>query len=134
MLIQLEIPDNFKEHYNEDKFCDSLKRVEYDIKPCLVDYEKDNKTKIYLSGLYEVELVQMLIESFNKSKIYTICDYDVDDIRMARALAKVGITPHDLREHKHDFEYIINIVRKEVDKELNGAFELSLERFREEEE
>lgn len=79
MLIQLEIPDNFKKHYNQDKFCDSLKRVEYDIKSCLVDYEKDDKTKIYLSGLYEVELVQMLIEAFNKSKIYTICDYDVDD-------------------------------------------------------
>ena len=134
MLIQLEISDNFKKHYNQDKFCDSLKRVEYDIKPCLVDYEEDDKTKIYLSGLYEVELVQMLIEAFNKSKILTIYDYGVDDIRMARALAEVGITPHDLREHIHDFEYILNIVRKEVDKELNRAVELSLERFREDEE
>lgn len=77
MLIELEIPDNFKEHYNQDKFCDSLKRVEYDIKPCLVDYEKDDKNKIYLSGLYEVELVQMLIEAFNKSKVYTTYGYDV---------------------------------------------------------
>ena len=36
MLIALEIPNEFIEHYNQDKFCDSLKRVEYDIKPCLV--------------------------------------------------------------------------------------------------
>ena len=134
MLIELEIPDNFKEHYNQDKFCDSLKRVEYDIKPCLVDYEKDDKTKIYLSGLYEVELVQMLIEAFNKSKVYTIYGYDVEDIKVARALTKAGITPHDLREHRHDFEYILNIVRKEVNKELDRAVELSLERFREEKE
>lgn len=131
MLIILEIPEEFKEHYNQDKFCDSLKRVEYDVKPCLVDYEKDDKTKIYLSGLYEVELIQMLIEAFNKSKIYTIYEYDVEDIKMARTLMKTGITPHDLREHKHDFEYISNIFRKEINKELDRSLELALERFRE---
>ena len=130
MLIALEIPNEFIEHYNQDKFCDSLKRVEHDIRPCLVDYEKDDNTKIYLSGNYEVELIRMLVDAFNKSKVYTIYEYDVEDIKMARALMKAGITPHDLREHRHDFEYILNIVRKEVDKELDRAVKLSFERFR----
>ena len=123
MLITLQLPDNFKNHYKQDKFYDSLKRVEYDISPCLTDYEKDDKDKIYLSGLYEVELVKMLIEAFNKSKIYTIYGYDAEDIKVTRALLKAGITAHDLKEHIHDFEYIIDNVKKEFNKELDRAIE-----------
>lgn len=129
MLIALEVPKDFIKHYNQDKFCDSLKRIEYDIKPCLVEYEKDDKNKIYLSGRYEVELIQMLVEAFNKSKVYTIYGYDVEDIKMTRLLMKTGITPYDLREHIHDFEYILNIVRKEFDNELNRVVKLTLEKF-----
>ena len=130
MLIALEVPNDFMKHYNQDKFCDSLKRVEHDILPCLVEYEKDENTKIYLSGRYEVELIQMLVEAFNKSKVFTIYGYDVEDIKMARLLMKTGINPYDLREHRHDFEYIINIVRKEFDKEINRAVKLSMEKAR----
>ena len=130
MLIALEIPDNFKKHYEQDKFCDSLKRVECDIKPCLVEYEKDDNTKIYLSALYEVELIQMLVEAFNKSKVYTFAGYDVEDIKMARALMRAGINPHDLRQHRHDLEYILDIVRKEVNKELDRAVQFTVERFK----
>lgn len=59
MNITIEIPKEFEEHYNRDKFEDSLKRIEADIK-----YQECYG----LSGLYELELIEMLKNAFNRSK------------------------------------------------------------------
>lgn len=59
MKITIEIPKEFEEHYNRDNFEDSLKRIEADIKH--LKYHG-------LSGLYELELIEMLRKAFNRSK------------------------------------------------------------------
>lgn len=54
MKLIIEIPKEFEEHYNNDNFEDSLKRIETDMKfgeKCL-------------SGLYEEELIEMLRNAF----------------------------------------------------------------------
>jgi hypothetical protein len=57
--ITIEIPKEFEEQYSRDKFEDSLKRIEADI-----DYQENYG----LSGLYELELIEMLRNAFNRSK------------------------------------------------------------------
>lgn len=59
MKITIEIPKEFEEHYNRDKFEDSLKRIEADLKH--LKYHG-------LSGLCELELIEMLIKAFKRSK------------------------------------------------------------------
>lgn len=53
-ILIIEIPKEFEEHYNNDNFTDSFKRIETDMKfgeKCL-------------SGLYEAELIEMLRNAF----------------------------------------------------------------------
>lgn len=45
----------------------------------------------------------------------TIWGYDQDDIKLARELMKCGITPRELKEHLHDFEWVVKRVREDVD-------------------
>ena len=45
------------------------------------------------------------------------------DLEMARELMRAGITPYQLREHLHDFEYVAGIVKRENDKILQRAFD-----------
>lgn len=59
MKITIEIPKEFEEHYNIDNFEDSLKRIESDLRH--LNYRG-------LSGLYELELIEMLRKAFNRSK------------------------------------------------------------------
>lgn len=120
MLISIDIPNNFIKHYNNDKFIDSLERIRCDIRHLI---ETDN---LNLSAMYELELIEMLIDSFKKSKKYCIYDYEIEDIKCARALMQAGISPHELKEHKHDFEYVFEKVRNEFDKELDQCLKLSL--------
>lgn len=51
MKVTIEIPEEFEEHFSQDRFEDSLMRVEVDI---------DENREFGLSGLYEIELVAML--------------------------------------------------------------------------
>lgn len=59
MKLLIEIPKEFEEHFNNDNFIDSLKRVVTDIK-----YHGNP-----LSGLYERELIEMLEKAFFKAEI-----------------------------------------------------------------
>ena len=59
MLITLELPDDFVEHYGMDRFHDSLMRL-------LGDMKHIDKTCL-LSGNYEVELLEALVPAFDKS-------------------------------------------------------------------
>lgn len=63
MNISIEIPKEFEEHFNNDKFEDSLERIRADIK-----FNLENEL-IQLSGRYEMELVQMLQNAMEKAEV-----------------------------------------------------------------
>lgn len=56
--VKLEIPDEFREHWNTDRFKDSMERIRI-----------DTKVDGVLSGKYEVELVDMLKKSLEKAEV-----------------------------------------------------------------
>ena len=57
MKLLIEIPKEFEEHFNNDKFIDSLKRIH-----TVLDYENP------IFGRYERELVEMLETAFSKAE------------------------------------------------------------------
>ena len=62
MLLKIKIPKEFEEHFNMDRFKDSLERVYFDIKDSMF-------TDIKLSGRYELETIKMLEDSLIKAKV-----------------------------------------------------------------
>ena len=58
MNIILNIPKEFEEHYNKDRFKDSLSRVAFDIRS--YNYEG-------LAGNYDIEALEMLIKALDRS-------------------------------------------------------------------
>lgn len=62
MIISLEIPKEFEEHFNMDRFKDSLERVRVDIQCGLIDHG-------VIAGLYELEVIKMLREAMLKAEI-----------------------------------------------------------------
>ena len=63
MKVLIEIPKEFEEHFNNDRFKDSLERIRVDIK-----FNLENETT-QLSGNYEMELVQMLQNVMEKAEV-----------------------------------------------------------------
>lgn len=59
MKVIIEIPKEFEEHFNNDRFNDSLKRIHTDIQ-----YYGNP-----LSGLYERELIEMLYNAMTNAKV-----------------------------------------------------------------
>lgn len=57
LLMLVTLPEEFEEHFHFDCFQDSLARIKCDI-----------DTYGRLSGRYEIELVEALMEAFKKSK------------------------------------------------------------------
>lgn len=64
MKIVIDIPDEFIQHFYDDRFKDSLERLSAD--------------SHLLAGNYEKELCQMLIESFDKAK--SISDITIEEL------------------------------------------------------
>ncbi len=63
MKLIIEIPKEFEEHFNNDRFEDSLERVCADIK-CGLEY-----SEIKMAGLYELEFIQMLRNAMTKAEV-----------------------------------------------------------------
>ena len=61
MKITIEIPEDFENEYNNDKFSDTFIRVLSD----LLLLQKD----MILTGHYEIETLKMLRQSFEESEI-----------------------------------------------------------------
>ena len=59
MRIEIEIPKEFEKHFNQDKFKDSLERIEHSLEngDCLC------------AGRYEYETIEMLEKAFENSKM-----------------------------------------------------------------
>lgn len=64
MKIMIDIPKEFEEHFNQDKFKDSISRIAADV-----------ISQVYsISGNYEIELLDMLSEAFEKAEsIHSTC-------------------------------------------------------------
>lgn len=56
--LKIDIPDEFREHWDMDRFKDSMTRIK-------IDAQVDG----VLSGKYEVELVDMLKNSLEKAEV-----------------------------------------------------------------
>lgn len=57
----------------------------------------------------------------------TIWGYDQDDIKLARKLMECGITPQELKEHLHDFKWVVEKVYEDVDRILQEPIKKALE-------
>lgn len=57
MKVIIEIPKEFENHFDKDRFEDSLKRLSVDVGECTA-----------MAGLYEIELCEMLIEAFKNAE------------------------------------------------------------------
>lgn len=60
MEITINIPKEFENHFNSDKFEDSLQRIRFDIHKAII------ARKDILSGEYEIEILDMITEAFLK--------------------------------------------------------------------
>ena len=60
MELMITIPTEFESHFKNDRFKDSFGRILFDVK---------SREKIKLSGLYELELIDMLEVAFKHAEI-----------------------------------------------------------------
>ena len=63
MRIEIEIPKEFENHFNQDKFKDSLERIMADI-----EYSLENGDCL-CAGRYEHEIIEMLEKAFQNAMI-----------------------------------------------------------------
>ena len=70
MIIEIDIPKEFEEHFKQDKFKDSLERIMADIKHSLENGD------CLCAGRYEYETIEMLEKALENSKTA----YDVDKV------------------------------------------------------
>ena len=94
MRIEIEIPKEFEEHFNQDKFEDSLNRLYADVH--------------LLAGNYERELAEMLIKAFRESKPA----YDIDKVVEELEEKKADM---NFCEYRDAFIDAIEIVKQVVD-------------------
>ena len=57
MKVTIDIPQEFEGQFNSDRFRDSLKRI-------ITDVTDEIESDFSISGKYEIELCEMLIEAF----------------------------------------------------------------------
>lgn len=60
MKVTIDIPKEFEQHFNLDRFKDSLSRIRCDTCYCFGDG---------VSGEYEIELLDMLITAFEEAEV-----------------------------------------------------------------
>ena len=62
MTVSIKIPKEFEEHFNKDRFNDSLERIYADVECSRLSYPT-------VSGLYEIELIKMLKDAMIKAEV-----------------------------------------------------------------
>ena len=62
MKLLIEIPKEFEEHFNMDRFHDSLERIRVDIECARISYPT-------MAGNYELELIKMLRDAITKGEV-----------------------------------------------------------------
>lgn len=66
---------------------------------------------------------------YNDRECKTALGYDLDCLEFAKKLSDVGITPRELKEHYHDFEWIASILKKDLERTLDKAAKNALSGF-----
>lgn len=61
MRVTIEIPREFEQQFMRDRFEDSLRRIG-------VDVHDEISCEFSISGIYEVELIDMLTEAFKNAR------------------------------------------------------------------
>ena len=86
MRIEIDIPKEFEEHFNQDKFKDSFERIMADLKNCLC------------AGNYEYETIKMLEKAFEDSKSAYDIDKVVEELKIIKedALAEYNMGEYNL--------------------------------------
>ena len=102
MKIEIEIPKEFEEHFNQDKFKDSLERIMADIKHSLENGD------CLCAGRYEYETIEMLVKALENSK--TI--YDVDKVIKELELHSFELGTDTLPVHYVRLNEAIEIVKQ----------------------
>lgn len=117
MEIVIKIPKEFENHFNSDKFEDSLQRARFDIHKAIIG-DKD-----VLSGNYEIETLDMLTEAFLNgtplSKRHGRL-IDVNDL-----LDRIGLEDNDTNREENvgeiitleDFDYTPTIIEADTESE-----------------
>lgn len=114
MQITINIPKEFENHFNSDKFEDSLQRVRFDIHKAII------AKKDILSGNYEIETLDMLTEAFLKGTplpkghgrlidvkqiVYEKeCVYETDGCCTTRSTPDIDATPTIIEADKSESE------------------------------
>lgn len=100
MKVIIDIPKEFERHFNNDKFKDSLERIECDIQD---DINKEH-TIPTVSGRRELELLDMLVATFEKAEVFhstctlegiPVYKMNCDDIWNAAYDERDGVTLND---------------------------------------
>ena len=102
MIIEIEIPKEFEEHFKQDKFKDSLERIMADIKHSLENGD------CLCAGRYEYETIEMLVKALENSK--TI--YDVDKVIKELELHSFELGTDTLPVHYVRLNEAIEIVKQ----------------------
>lgn len=59
----------------------------------------------------------------------TIWGYEQDDIKCARKLLELGITPQELKDCMHDFRMVARIIQEDNERMMNNAYKSALEGY-----
>ena len=98
MKIEIEIPKEFEEHFNRDKFEDALQRLSADAHLIADNYEK--------------ETAIMLIKAFKESKPAYDVDKVVEELENEKKFWKHSYDYNIGKEKARSYEHAIEIVRK----------------------
>lgn len=105
MRIEIEIPKEFEEHFNQDKFKDSFKRIMADIE----HFQHSSKNGYWLcAGRYELETIEMLQKAFKNSKQAYDVDKVVDELKEAKH--EICLSDDDLEHYRDGVNRAIEIV------------------------
>ena len=109
MKIEIEIPKEFEEHFNKDKFKDSFERIMVDIWNLL-----ENKNCL-CAGNYEYETIKMLEKALENSK----SAYDVDKVvEEIKTLKEEALGEYNMGEYNLD-NNIGNSIAENYRKDMN---------------
>ena len=109
MKIELEIPKEFEEHFNQDKFKDSFERIMADVWHSL---EIGN---CLCAGNYEYETIKMLEEALENSKLAYSVDKVVEEIK---TLKEEALGEYNMGEYNLD-NNIGNSISENYRKDMN---------------
>lgn len=97
MRIEIEIPKEFEEHFNQDKFKDSFERIMTDIE----HFQHSSKNGYWLcAGRYELETIEMLQRAFENSKQAYPVEKVVDELEEAKGNVPVNRLLDDIIKEK----------------------------------